>query len=95
MKITDFDDIITKGDVLVDFYATWCGPCKMMQPILDELKDDFKIIKIDVDENKELAKNYGVMSIPTLIYFKDKDSFDKKIGFMSKEDVLKWINNFK
>lgn len=77
-----------KGVVVVDFFATWCGPCKMLAPILEELQEelsDVKIVKIDVDENTELANKYGIASIPTLKIFKDGNDVDTKVGFMPKE----------
>lgn len=69
----DFHKEIEKGAVLVDFYATWCGPCKMMEPILEKLskEKDIKVIKVDVDQHEDLAREYGVMSIPNLFLFKD------------------------
>ncbi len=81
-----------QGVVLVDFFATWCGPCKMMAPVIDELSGEFegkaKIGKLDVDENNKSASEFGVQSIPTLILFKDGKEVDRMIGFQSKE-VLK------
>ena len=77
-----------KGVVVVDFFATWCGPCKMLAPILEELQEELsnvKIVKIDVDENPELANKYGIASIPTLKIFKDGNDVDTKVGFMPKE----------
>lgn len=77
-----------KGVVVVDFFATWCGPCKMLAPILEELQEelsDVKIVKIDVDENPELANKYGIASIPTIKIFKDGNDVDTKVGFMPKE----------
>jgi len=89
----NFEELIaSETPVLVDFYATWCGPCRMLAPVLDEIKDVVQIIKVDVDENPILSKEYGVMSVPTLIYFKDKTKFEKKVGYLTKEDILKWIN---
>ncbi|WP_170007861.1 thioredoxin [Bacillus fonticola] len=77
------------GLVLADFWATWCGPCKMIAPVLEELDgemgDKVKIVKLDVDENQETAGKYGVMSIPTLIVFKDGEVVDKVVGFQPKE----------
>ena len=80
-----------KGVVVVDFFATWCGPCKMIAPILEELDseiNDVKIVKIDVDENGDIANKYGVQSIPTIKIFKDGAEMDTKVGFLPK-DVLK------
>lgn len=93
---SNFSDYISDGKVLVDFFANWCGPCKMLSPILEELSEErseFKIIKINVDECESLSRQFGVMSIPTLILFKDGKEIDKKIGFMSKDDLNEWINN--
>lgn len=80
------------GLVLVEFFALWCGPCKMMSPIIEEIikenKDDnIKIGKIDIDENQEIAAQYNVMSIPTFIVFKNGKVADQKIGYGSKEDI--------
>lgn len=74
--------------VLVDFFAEWCGPCKMAAPVLDELadaSDAYTIIKVNVDENQTLAGEYGVMSIPTVVMFKDGKEVDRKIGFAGKQ----------
>ncbi|MBQ2889938.1 MAG: thioredoxin [Clostridia bacterium] len=79
------------GTCLVDFYADWCGPCKMVSPIVDEIADertDITVGKINVDESSALAMKYNVMSIPTLIVFKDGKEFDHIIGYSPKEEIL-------
>lgn len=83
----EFDAKVLQSNkpVMVDFYAEWCGPCKMAAPIIDQLAEEFSdtalIVKVDVDANNELAGKYGVMSIPTVIIFKNGQEIDRKIGF--------------
>ncbi|MET1180080.1 thioredoxin [Peribacillus simplex] len=85
----------SEGVVLVDFWAPWCGPCKMIAPVLQELDteigDKAKIVKVDVDENQETAGKFGVMSIPTLIVLKDGEVVDKVVGFQPKEALAELI----
>lgn len=80
-----------EGIALVDFYATWCGPCKMISPVVDEIaaeRADITVGKVDVDENGDLASAYGVMSIPTLIAFKDGKEYARSVGYKAKEQIL-------
>ena len=88
----DFKSLIEK-EAVVDFYATWCGPCKMFSPIFEEvsLENDINFIKINVDDNTDIAKEYGVMSIPTIILFRDGMEVKRFTGFMSKEDFIKFL----
>lgn len=91
----NFNELIASGEVLVDFFATWCGPCRMLSPVLEEIASDrasVKVVKIDVDECPNLARNYGVMSVPTLYLFKDGKKISKQNGYMPKEELLEWIN---
>ena len=93
LKATDanFDEQIKEGVSLVDFWAPWCGPCKMISPVLEDLAKDVEgkanIVKLDVDENQATAAKYEVMSIPTLIVFKDGEAVDKVVGFQPKEQL--------
>ncbi len=94
----NFNDLINKDIVLVDFFANWCGPCRMLSPIIDEIaedRNDFDIVKVDVDQNPNLAQQYGVMSIPTLMIFKNGKVVDIKNGFIPKEMLVDWINEHK
>ena len=91
----EFDAITKKGIVLVDFSAEWCGPCKMIAPVLEQLSkemaDKVKIITVDVDVEQELAQRYNVMSIPTLLLFKDGSVIGQVVGFQSKAMLEKFI----
>lgn len=84
-----------KGVVLVDFYATWCGPCKMTGPIIEQLAEEVKtvkFVKVDVDQNQELSSQYQVFSIPTFLLFKDGQIVNQFVGAQSKEGFLAEIN---
>ena len=91
----EFDSEIKEGKVLVDFFATWCGPCKMLSPVLEEVSNenpDLSVLKIDVDEVNELASRYGIQAIPTLILFKDGQRVDVRMGYQNKNQLLAFIN---
>ncbi len=87
----DFNSLI-KDKVLVDFYANWCGPCKMLGPVLEKVESDIKVIKVDVDAFEDLAREYGVMSIPTIILFNEGKEIKRNIGFIDKERLEKFLD---
>ena len=90
----EFYNEIKEGKTLVDFYANWCGPCKMLSPIIHELSEevtDIKFLKVDIDEESELAEKYDVMSIPTIILFENGVEVKKNIGLISKSELEKFI----
>lgn len=89
---SNFDEVIATSTqpVLVDFWATWCGPCKMVSPIVDEIaaEEDVTVGKVNVDEEQELAQRFGVMSIPTLLVFEGGKLVNKAVGARPKDDIL-------
>ena len=92
IKESEFESVVLKekGRVLVDFYANWCGPCKMLRPILESIaseRNDKKIVSIDVDEAENLAREYGIISIPCVILFEDGKEINRSIGLKSKSEI--------
>ncbi len=92
-ELEDFNEIIKDGKVLVDFYADWCGPCRMLGPVLEEISDEgiIKIVKVNVDKDEDVTRKYGVMSIPTLILFENGTEIKRNTGFIPKEEVMQFI----
>lgn len=96
VAVTDdtFEEVVLKAELptVVDFWAVWCGPCKMIAPVLDEISEDYdgklQVAKLDVDHNNQSAMQYGVMSIPTLILFKKGQAVERIVGFMPKAKIL-------
>mgnify|MGYP002854185897 CR=1 FL=1 len=91
----EFDESIKKGKVLVDCYADWCGPCKMLSPIVDEVaeeKKDVTFLKLNVDDAEEVSTRYGIMSIPTLLIFEEGNLKEQIVGFHSKDELLEILN---
>lgn len=89
---SNFDEII-KERVLVDFYANWCGPCKMLGPVLEKVSDEIKVLKVNVDDNQELARKYGVMSIPCVILFDNGKEVKRNVGFVSEAKLREFIKD--
>lgn len=92
ITVANFETEVLKSEkpILIDFWATWCGPCKTMAPIVEEIAEertDIKVCKIDVDQEPELARQYRVMSIPTFLVFKEGEVVKRDMGVMSKEEV--------
>ena len=97
LTIDNFEEEVLKSDVpvLVDFWASWCGPCQMLGPVISEIADEsdgsFKVGKVNVDDEPELAEQYGIMSIPSIFVFKGGEVVNKQIGLTTKKDLLAMI----
>ncbi len=96
IKSESFEEEVLKSEkpVLVDFYADWCGPCKMLSPVIEQIareNDGIKVVKINIDENKDLALDYDVMSIPTVVAVKEGKEVNRIVGYVDKSEILKLI----
>ncbi len=98
LKTEEFDKEVLKSDkiTIVDFFATWCMPCRALAPILEnahsELGDKVKVVKIDVDESEQIARKYGVLSIPTMVFIKDGKELDRMVGLTNKQAIIDRVN---
>lgn len=91
----NLESLIKDNLVLIDFYADWCGPCKMIAPILENLQNEVQIVKINIDNHQDIAMKYGVMSIPTLIFIKKGEEVKRLIGYHEEEDIKAIIDELK
>lgn len=96
--VESFDNAIKEGVVLVDFWASWCGPCKMMAPNVEQIADDYKgrvvVGKVNVDDHPSLAERFGIMSIPTLLIFKDGELKEKLVGYRLTMQIASVLDNY-
>lgn len=89
----EFDEVIKGDKVIVDFYAEWCGPCKMLSPILEKVTNDMQLTtyKVNVDEVESVARRYGIMSIPTVLIFSKGEVIRKSVGYMDEEELKEFV----
>lgn len=91
----NLNELVSEGLHLVDFYAEWCGPCKMLAPVLESMEDKIDVIKVDVDKFEKLAFEYRIMSVPTLVFFKDGKKVHEAVGFMDEDELQEIIDDIK
>ena len=92
----NFKEETRNGFCVIDFFAVWCGPCRILGPIIENVQEelkDVKIFKVDVDENEQTAKDFGIMSIPTIVVLKDGIEINRHVGLMNHDDLIDWIIN--
>ena len=94
MNIHEFKEKVGTSFVIVDFFATWCGPCKMLAQVIDTITD-YKVIKVDVDQNEELARLNNINVVPTIQLYKNGNMLAQKSGYMSYEELIKFIERYK
>lgn len=96
INANEFDEEVKSGVTVVDFFATWCAPCRMMGMVLEEVSEEhpeFNIVKVDVDQNEALARKFGVMSIPTIVIMRDGKQVEKHVGLMQKDDLVDLVKS--
>lgn len=94
-NVEEFDKLINDGKVLVDFYATWCGPCQMLGPVLEDIantRGSVPIVKVDIDKFGDIARKYGIMSVPTLMIFENGKNTKSEVGYMDKEKIEEFVS---
>ncbi len=93
-NVEEFDELTKEGRVLVDFYAVWCGPCKMLAPIVEKVVEEnpeISLLRVNVDENEELSRRFGIVSIPTLVYFENGVQHGMNVGYIGEDAVKKFV----
>lgn len=95
LETNNLNELIKDGNHLVDFYAEWCGPCKMLMPVLESISDKIDIIKVDIDKFENLALEYRIMSVPTLVFFRDGKKVEELVGFRDEDELLEIIDKLK
>ena len=93
LEKNNLDELVKEGLYVVDFYAEWCGPCKMLAPVLESLEDKINVIKVDIDKFEKLAFDYRIMSVPTLVFFKDGKKVREEVGFMDEDELTEIIDS--
>lgn len=95
LKKNNLNELVKEGLHLVDFYAEWCGPCKMLTPVLESIEDKIDVIKVDIDKFEDLTLEYRIMSVPTLVFFKDGEKVKELVGFRDEDELLEVIDEIK
>lgn len=95
INTSEFDKAIENGVVVVDFFATWCGPCKMLAPVFDEASQevDATFVKVDIDQSLEIAQRFNITTVPTMMIFKNGQKIDSMVGFMPKEKLVEKVKS--
>lgn len=98
VNTNNFNEVLKNNIVVVDFFANWCGPCKMLSPIIEEVSNEMNDVvfaKVNIDESSDIAGKFGIMSIPTIIIFKNGNAVSKNVGFLSKSELREFIEQNK